>query len=160
MPSSHECPQTAKHPHQDQDLDAHNLHTRNFHTHNLHTRNLHSQDQDLELRAPIQEAADLWIEALRANPVMWDQTVRGLRKGLKNLSTLRKTISVGSICSGSEVLQKVLLVFEVIFNIEFNVDVTFRHRYACEKCPKKRDHILQNCSVDLLFKDMYPLTRN
>ena len=114
----------------------------------------------MELQTPIQEAADLWIEALRANPVMWDQTVRGLRKGLKNLSSARKTMSVGSICSGSEILQKVLLVFEVIFNIEFNVDVTFRHRYACEKCPKKRDHILQNCSVDLLFKDMYPLTRN
>ena len=100
------------------------------------------------------------MEGLRSNPVLWDQTSRQLRKGLKNLTMSRKNITVGSICSGSEILQKVLLVFEVIFNIEFNVDVTFRHRYACEKCPKKRDHILQNYSVDLLFKDMYPLTRN
>ena len=81
--NSHQFPQIATHPLQDQDLDTHNLHTRNFHSHELHTHNLHSQDQDLELRTPIQEAADLWIEALRANPVMWDQTVRGLRKGLE-----------------------------------------------------------------------------
>ena len=43
-----------------------------------------------------------------------------------------------------------------MFHRELGVSVSFRHRYACEKDPKKRDHIMKNAEVDMLLTDMYP----
>ena len=99
------------------------------------------------MQTPLGQAMKKWIDELPDSlQVTW---VRLMRNVVTNMGC---QLTVGSICSGCEILEKIFAPLVYIMKRQFDIDISFRSVFQCEKNPEKREHLLAQTTTDLLFE--------
>ena len=99
------------------------------------------------MKTPLGQAMKMWMDELPDSlQVTW---VRLMRDVVGNMGW---QLTVGSICSGCEILEKIFSPLAHIMKRQFDIDISFRSVFQCEKNPEKREHLLAQTTTDLLFE--------
>ena len=65
----------------------------------------------------------------------------------------QRRFTVGSICSGSDVIAKCLDAVAKHFREHYNISVVPEHVFQCEINPTKREHLRTHCPCKYMFKE-------
>ena len=74
--------------------------------------------------------------------------------GFAGLAQTLPELTIGSACSGSEVMMYVVEEIQAYWQREHGIDVKVKHSFACEAEPWKQKWILDNFAPGLLFDDI------
>ena len=80
--------------------------------------------------------------------------IQRLAMGLGLEANTTRVITVGTVCSGSELYMLSLEPVATILSALTGCIVSFQHKWSCEKNPRKRDWIRDNFRVEHLFGDL------
>jgi hypothetical protein len=68
------------------------------------------------------------------------------------------TIKIGTICSGSEIIYTVIPHLEAAFKSHMQINLQFKHVFACEADLGKARWIAENTDVPFIFLDVNDLS--
>ena len=99
------------------------------------------------MKTPLSQAMQKWIGKLPGSlQVTWVRLMRDV------VAKMGWQLTVGSICSGCEILEKIFPPLVLMLKQEFDIDISFRTVFQCEKNPAKREHLLAQTTTDFLFR--------